>query len=145
MKYSLSEILNICSTLPNEEKVKCLQQNDTPAMRAVLQYALDPRVEWLLPKGNPPYTPCPFPDQEGNLMRDIRKINLFVRGGEHPGMHAVKRESLFIQFLEGIDPKDAVLVCSMKDKKLPYKGITAKIVNQAYPGLILEKEKEGSE
>jgi hypothetical protein len=60
-------------------------------------------------------------------------------------MHGVKREALFIQFLEGVDPKDALLIVSAKDKKLPYKGITAKIINQAYPGLILEKEKEVSE
>jgi hypothetical protein len=145
MKYSISEILNICSKLPNEEKVKCLVQNDTAAMRAVLQYALDPRVEWLLPIGAPPYKPCEFPDQEGNLFRDIRKLNLFVRGGDHPTMHILKRETLFIQFIETLDPADAALICSIKDKKLPYKGITAKIVNQAYPGLIMEKEKEGSE
>ena len=145
MKYSISEILNICSTLSNEEKVKCLAQNDTAAMRAILQYALDPRIEWLLPKGSPPFTPCPFPDQEGNLIRDIRKLNLFVRGGDHPNMHNVKREALFIQFLEGIDPKDAALIVSIKDKRLPHKGITVKVINQAYPGLILEKEKEESD
>jgi hypothetical protein len=33
-------------------------------------------------------------------------------------------------------------MCSVKDKKIPYKGITANLVNTAFPGLILEKEKE---
>jgi hypothetical protein len=49
----------------------------------------------------------------------------------------MKRETLFIQFIEGLDPADAVLMCHVKDKKLPYKSINAKLVNSAFPGLIL--------
>lgn len=60
-------------------------------------------------------------------------------------MHPTRREQLFIQFIEGLEPEDAKLMCSVKDKKIPYKGITAKLVNTAFPGLILEKEKKQSE
>jgi hypothetical protein len=94
----------------------------------------------LLPVGVPPYKPSEYLDQQGNLYRNIRKINLFVEGGDHPDMHPIKRETLFIQFLEGLDPEDAKLICSIKDKRIPYKGITLKLVNTAFPGLLPDKE-----
>ena len=47
-----------------------------------------------------------------------------------------KREQLFINFLEMIDPEDAKLIISAKDKKIPYPNITAELVNEAFPGLI---------
>lgn len=146
MKLSISELLAQCSKLGSTaERIAFLQYHDTPTMRAILQYALDPRVEWLLPKGVPPYKPCEFLDQEARLFQEIRKINLFVKGGEHPNMHPTKREQLFIQFIEGLCPDDAKLICSVKDKKIPYKGITASLVNAAYPGLVLEQKKESKE
>jgi hypothetical protein len=33
---------------------------------------------------------------------------------------------------------------NVKDKKLPFKGITAKLVNEAWPGIISEKEKKAA-
>lgn len=142
MKPSISEILEHCSKLPStKERVEFLQQQQSDTLCGILKYALDPRVEWLLPKGVPPYKPTEHLDQHGSLYHNIRKINIFVRGGTYPDMHPIKREALFIQFIEGIDPKDAKLLCSVKDKKIPYKGITASLVNSAFPGLIQEKEK----
>ena len=141
MKLGIAEILEGCSKLPKiEDKVNYLRQHDCLPLRVVLQYALDYRVEWLLPIGTPPYKPTEHLDQEGNLYRNIRKVNLFVKGGDHPDLHPIKRETLFIQFLEGLAPKDAELICAVKDKKIPYKGYTIKLVNTAFPGLIAEKE-----
>jgi hypothetical protein len=136
MKKSISEILAEVEKAPAKEKVAILQANDSAPMRAVLQYALDPRVEWLLPIGIPPYTPTPHLDQHGNLYREIRKLNTFVKGGDYPNLHPLRREVLFIQFIEALDPADAILMCNVKDKKIPYKGINAKLVNSAFPGLI---------
>jgi len=50
-------------------------------------------------------------------------------------VHQIKRESLFIDLLESIHPEEAKLVCSVKDKKIPYKGITKKLVKEALPNL----------
>ena len=142
MKLGVAEVLTNCSKLRSvDEKAQYLQQQDSLALRVVLQYGLDPRIEWNLPTGNPPYKPCEFTDQQGNLHRDIRKLHNFIVGGGHPDMHPLKRETLFIQFIEGLDPKDAELICNVKDKKIPYKGITVNVVNTAFPGLIQEKEK----
>jgi hypothetical protein len=136
MKKSISEILAEVEKAPAKEKVVILQSNDSAPLRAVLQYALDPRVEWLLPIGIPPYKPTDHLDQHGNLYREIRKLNTFVKGGDYPSLHPLRREVLFIQFIESLEPADAVLMCHVKDKKIPYKGINAKLVNSAFPGLI---------
>lgn len=141
MVLSISEILDRCSKLSKlEEKVQWLRHNDHPALRAVLQYALDPRVKWLLPKGIPPYKPTEHLDQENMLRHELRKLNYFVEGGSQPNLHPIKRETMFIQFIEGLCPADAILMCHVKDKKIPYKGITVKVVNSAFPGLVQEKE-----
>jgi hypothetical protein len=141
MRTSISEILALCAKQTStKDKIDVLQRNDCIPLRVILSYALNPNVKWLLPTGTPPYKPSEFLDQQGNLYRNIRKINLFVEGGDHPDMHTIKRETLFIQFLEGLDPEDAKLICSVKDKRIPYKGITANLVNNAFPGLLPDKE-----
>jgi hypothetical protein len=136
MHKSISEILAEVEKAPAKEKVAKLQSYDSMPLKVILQYALDPRIEWLLPIGIPPYTPCEHLDQHGNLHREIRKLHNFIKGGGHPDMHALRREVLFIQFIEALDPEDAILMCNIKDKKIPYKGINAKLVNSAFPGLI---------
>jgi hypothetical protein len=136
MHKSISEILAEVEKAPAKDRVAKLQSYDSMPLRVILQYALDPRIEWLLPIGTPPYTPCEHLDQHGNLHREIRKLHNFIKGGGHPDMHALRREVLFIQFIEALDPADAILMCNVKDKKIPYKGINAKLVNSAFPGLI---------
>ena len=44
--------------------------------------------------------------------------------------------ALFIEMLESVAPADAKLLCAIKEKKLPWKGITPEIVNEAFPGLL---------
>ena len=51
-------------------------------------------------------------------------------------MSAVRRETMFINILEGLHPLEAEIVCLVKDKKLEdrYK-ITKEIVAEAYPDI----------
>jgi hypothetical protein len=60
-----------------------------------------------------------------------------VEGG-NPNLKQIRREFLFIQLLETLSPKEAQLMASVKDKKLPFKGISEKLVQEAFPGLINE-------
>jgi hypothetical protein len=46
---------------------------------------------------------------------------------------------MFISLLENVDPKDAKLLCAIKEKKLPFKGITIQHVTEGLPGLINEQ------
>lgn len=137
-KLAISQIIENASTLKTaQEKVAYLRQNDSSALRMVLQYAMDNRVKWALPEGVPPYKPNPNIDQEGMLYSEARRLYLFIEGG-NPNLTKLKREMLFIDLIQSVHPKDAELLLSIKEKKLPHKGLTKKIVNEAFPGLVYE-------
>jgi hypothetical protein len=142
MKLGVSEILEKVSKLKKkEERIEELRKHgDNRAMLQILQYALDPRIKWLLPEGTPPYKKNEYLDQESNLYSEVRRLYLFVEGG-NPNLTPLKREMLFIGLLEMLAPADAALLCAAKDKKLPYKTITKEIVNEAFPGLLVLEEK----
>lgn len=140
MRLSISEILKLASkNKSTDKKVEVLRQYASPTLTTVLKYALDPTIKWALPEGAPPYKPNVYPDQHGVLYAETRRLYLFIEGG-NPNLTKWKRENLFIQFLENIDPEDAKLMIAVKDKTLPYKGINIKVVNEAFPGLITEGE-----
>jgi hypothetical protein len=141
MRLGIAEILEKVSNEPKRElKIEMLRKHDSSAMRTVLKYALDPEIKWALPEGTPPYKPCDYLDQENMLYSEARRLYLFIEGG-NPNLNTLKREALFIQLIESIAPADAKLICAAKDKKLPYKGLTTKLINEAYPGLINEQVK----
>jgi hypothetical protein len=138
MRVGVAEFLEKVSKLKKkEEKVAALRANDSYVIRTVLQGTFDPRIKWMLPEGVPPYKVNDLVDQENVFIRDARKLAYFVEGG-HPGLKQLKREALFIEMLETIAPADAKMLCTMKEKKLPWKGITLDIVNEAFPGFIPE-------
>ena len=117
-----------------QEKIDALKNNDSLALRVVLQAAYDPKVKFLLPSGSPPYKPSELVDQEHVFHKDARMVTYFVEGF-HPDLNQTKREAMFIEFLERLAPKDAELLLHVKDKK-PIKGITLQHVTEAFPGLI---------
>ena len=48
-------------------------------------------------------------------------------------MKPLRRETMFIELLESVNKDDAKLLISIKDGKLPYNGITKKLVQEALP------------
>ena len=51
-------------------------------------------------------------------------------------MNGIRRESMFINLLQGLHPLEAELICLVKDKDLESKyKITKDIVSQAYPDI----------
>jgi hypothetical protein len=51
-------------------------------------------------------------------------------------MSAIRRETMFINVLEGLHPLEAEIVCLCKDKQLQSKyKITKEIVSEAYPDI----------
>jgi hypothetical protein len=136
MKKSIYNILKECAEPKSvNERVERLQKNGIPVVKQILKYAFDPAIEFDLPEGAPPYKPCEYLDQEGRLYSEARKLYLFTKDG-NPSLKKMKREMLFIQFIEGIDKDDATLIVAMKDKKLPFKGINADVVKKAFPDLF---------
>jgi hypothetical protein len=141
MRLAIYEILQNASKLTKkEEKIQYLRNNYNPVLGNILKYTFDNQFIWDLPPGDPPYKPCEYPDSHGMLYTEARKLYLFLRGG-NPNLTPFKRETLFINLLETVHPEDAKLLLSVKDKKLPYKGLTLNLIKEAYPGLIDEQER----
>jgi hypothetical protein len=135
-RLGISEILEKVSNESNpDHKVRILLENDSPVLRHILRLAFTPGVEWLLPEGTPPFQVNNLPGQQGNLYAEWRRFYLFFPGG-NDNLKQMKRETIFVQILETLDPRDAVLICSIKDGKMPYKTVTANLVEKTWPGLI---------
>ena len=135
MVVGMAEFLEkVAKQKRTQDKIDMLKANDTFALRVILQAAYDPKVKFLLPPGDPPYKPNELVDQHHVFHKDARMVQYFVEGF-HPDLSQTKREAMFIEFLERLDPKDAALLCQVKEKK-PIKGITLQHVTEALPGLI---------
>jgi hypothetical protein len=140
MQVSVAEFLEKVGKLKRtQEKVDALKANDSYVLRVVLQGAFDPSVKWLLPQGEPPYMENDLVDQEHILINEAKKLLYFVEGFHDLPSH--KREMMFIELLERVDKRDAKLLCAIKEKRLPFNGITIQHVKEAFPGMI----KDGQE
>lgn len=139
MQIGVAEFLEKAAKLKRkEQRVRALQANDSFVLKTTLQAAFDPRIKFLLPSGPVPFKPNPLPDQESNYINMCRKLVYFVEG-PHSGLNPVRRQQMFIEFLEAIDKNDAAMLIEIKDKKFPFKGIDAAIVREAFPSLLPEE------
>jgi hypothetical protein len=135
MQIGVAEFLDKVSKLKKtQEKIDAIKANDSFVLRAVLQSGYDPNVVWDLPPGVPPFKKNDLVDQQGILIHEARKLHYFIKGFRSD-IKPAKKEAMFIEFLETLDPKDAELICTMKEKK-PIKGITIQHVTEGLPGLI---------
>lgn len=138
MQIGLYEFLFKVSKLKKtQEKIDAIKFNDSLPLRIILQGAFDPSVEWLLPEGEPPYKPNDLVDQEHVLIKDIEKLRYFIKGF-YDNLNQTKREQMFVELLERVAPDDAKLLVAIKDKKMPFPGITIQHVKEGLPGLIPE-------
>lgn len=142
MILSVSEVLEKASKLKSfEEKVAFLQQNTSTALIVILKACFHPDIKFLLPEGDPPYKPSEFHDDHGVLLREYRKMFYLVSGTGYDEMNQIRRERIFIEMLESINRDDAKLLLAVKDKKMPYKTITYRLVETAFPGSLPPKAK----
>lgn len=138
MIKSVSEILNEISKIKNFEQQKAALascRNNTALMQ-LLHATFHPDVKFLLPEGSPPYKKTDKNmDLQGSLYRESRKMHYFIEGMSPP-LPQLKRETLFVQLLEVLDPDDAELVLGMKEKRMVYSGITYDLVYKTFPGML---------
>lgn len=118
------------------KKVSLLQQysKESQALKIVVELAYDKAWQWLLPEGNPPYNPSPKEaDLQHVLKADARRLQYFVNTPQGNAMKPLRRETMFIELLEAVDPLDAKLLLAAKHKKLPFKSVTKKLITEAFP------------
>jgi len=135
MKDGIAEIIEKASKLKTEnEKIAYLQESSKICIPLILMFRLmfDPKVLFDLPEGDPPYKPQPKEsDLQNYLYHDFRRIKYFIKG-QYENIKPIKRETMFIEFLESMDPDDALMMLSIKNKKSPYKGITKALIKKTF-------------
>jgi hypothetical protein len=134
----LSEIIQkVSNCKTRDEKIEILRHYDSPALRAILIWNFDQRVQSALPEGEVPYTPndAPIGTEHTRLVQEWRKFNYFVKGVTNTPQ--AKRETMFIQMLESLQEVEAELICLVKDKQLHkrYK-VTKVVVQEAFPDIV---------
>jgi len=129
---------NLVKVKSAAKKKQYLQENESRQLKTFLKGAFDKSLEFNLPKGTPPYTPNKESKQGfGSVSREFR---YFAKGYDGDALKDYVREGKFIKVLETVSPEEAELIVMMKDKKLTgkYKGVTKKLVSDAFPNLIIE-------
>ena len=116
-------------------KIEVLKRYDTNELRMFLKGAFDPKLEWLLPEGTPPYNvnEAPIGTEHTWLKQEVKRMFHFLKGG-NPKLSQMKRDNMFIQMLEGLSEEESKLLIWAKDKELNkhYKGLTSNLIREAY-------------
>ena len=148
------------------KKIAALKKYEHVSLKAILIWNFDESIVTLLPEGDVPYSgfeeqskydgglsakitnevrkmhetgsfSLGSSDRNGHttIRREYKNFYHFLKGG-NPGLNSVRRETMFINVLEGLHPLEAEIICLCKDKKLSDKySITKEIVSEAYPDI----------
>jgi len=160
------EILQLTSKQrTNAKKVEVLKKYEDPSLKAIFIWNFDESVISVLPPGEVPYASVgeqnsfsgTISEKIGDavskmgeigsnslgsqdqgfssIRKEYQKFYNFVRGG-NDGLSSLRRETMFINILQGLHPLEAEILCLVKDKKLDEKyKITKEIVSEAYPDI----------
>ncbi len=122
MSKYLTEILDEINT----DASALMKYRENGALRLLFEYAYDPAKRMVLPEGVPPYKEdvAPIGMTPGNLMMEVKKLYIFCR----TDLTALRRESIFVQLLEGLHPTEAKLILAIKEQDLTplYKNLSHK-------------------
>ena len=144
-------------------KVEALQRYNDPSIRALLIWNFDPNVISQLPPGEVPYgntkkdelTTGTLSDKINDavgkmgemgsnslgsqdqgrttIRKEFKMFYNFIKGG-NSSLSSLRRETMFINILEGLHPLEAEILILVKDKKLGEKyKITQEVVAEAFP------------
>ena len=116
-------------------KIAILRENDSQSLRQLCKAAFDPRIKFDLPAGDPPYmeNEAPAGTEHTSLFNEARRLYVYIVGGNNQ-INRIRKETLFIQLLEGLHKDDAKVLLNIKNKSLnkAYKGFTESVVKEAF-------------
>jgi hypothetical protein len=155
----------ISSQRSNAKKIEVLKKYRDPSLVTLFVWNFDETVISVLPPGEVPYASVGeqnsfsgtvseqiedavskmgelgsnslgSQDQgRSSIRKEYQKFYNFVKGG-NDGLSSLRRETMFINILQGLHPLEAEILCLVKDKKLETKyKITKEIVAEAYPDI----------
>jgi hypothetical protein len=121
-----------------------------PVLLFILRGAFDKSIEWILPVEKPPITFSQQIAGEGHIslykIFDKKPMGLayFCNEGIEAykiKMDKYKRGQLYMQTLEQIHHTEAEMIMNMvSDRDLHIHGLTARLVNEVFPGLLRKME-----
>ena len=131
-----SEILELVhKAKTKKEKVRILKHYNSNGLRMIIKSSFDPKIKWVFPSGNVPYTKndAPAGTEHTTLASESRKLYHCIKGGDGETPQW-KKEQMFVQLLEGLHESEAALLVNAKDKKLHqvYKGLSTNVVCEAF-------------
>jgi len=161
------EIFDIVSKQrSNAKKVEALQKFAHPCLKSLFIWNFDETIESALPPGDVPYAAVDEMDSfkgtlsekiadavskmgemgskslgsqdqgRSSIRKEYQKFYNFVKGGNN-GLSSLRRETMFINVLQGLHPLEAEIICLVKDKKLETKyKISKENVSEAFPDII---------
>ena len=156
----------VCKQRSKAKKIEVLKKYEHVSLKATLIWNFDESIISMLPEGEVPYSgfedqassngtlttkiseevrrmhemdsfSMGSSDKNGHttIRREFKNFYHFLKGG-NDAMSGVRRETMFINILEGLHPLEAEIVCLCKDKKLSDRyNITKEIVTEAYPDI----------
>ena len=135
----LSEILRkVSNAKTKKEKIELLQKHNSTALRQLLIINFDESIVSMMPEGDVPYTPndAPVGTDHTRLEPEYRGLYRFFKGGQD-NLPSLKRESMFVQLLEGLAAEEAELLVLAKDGRIneKYKRLTKAVVSEAFPSI----------
>ena len=137
-KMTLPEIFQHISDLPASKRADALKKIGSLLIdvKILLHYTYHKNVVMALPDGIPPYKPMDVPKNMGlnRLPGEMRRLSYLLPTSN---LNAIKREKMFIDMLEALSPEEAKLLLMVKNKKLEYKGITRKLVEEVFPEIFV--------
>ena len=134
----IHEILELASKQRSKaKKIEILQEYETDALKSIFIWNFDETVISVLPAGDVPFNKneVPVGTDHTSLRREYKQLYHFVKGGNDQ-LSKTRRESMFIQMLEGLHPDEAEILVLVKDGQLNTKyKITRDAVEEAYPDI----------
>jgi|TARA_B110000967_G_scaffold115617_1_gene118329 hypothetical protein len=132
----LSEILDkVHKAKTKTQKVNILREYNSESLRMIIKASFDPKIEWAVPEGNVPFkrNQAPAGTEHTVLAYECRKLWHFIKGADNQTVQ-FKKETMFIQMLEGLQESEADVLVAAKDKRLHqvYKGLSEPVVLEAF-------------
>ena len=120
-------------------KADLLSQYKRDDVKALLIWNFDKQIRSAIPEGEVPYKKNEAPINSGGhtrLVHEWRTLYNYVRGGNDK-LSQMKRETMFIQLLEGLHESEAELLMLVKDKNLQSKyRITRALVEEVFDEIV---------
>ena len=138
-KYAHNSIMAVLIWNFDESAISLLPEGDVPygntrednSVTGTLSDKINDAVDMMAESGS---TSLGSQDQgKASIRKEFTKFYNFLKGG-NSGLSSLRRETMFINILEGLHPLEAEILILTKDKRLTDKyKITKDVVSAAYP------------